>query len=480
VNGFEQTHAGVAVVSPSREDPVVRVASAVVGGPAGRRLAAGRGFWHAVPVLVLLAVAVLGLGVVQKQHCRADGWSSPDQFWHACYSDIPALYGSAALGTAQRPGLGEAVSSGVLQQPPLPAAAMWAVSGVVGDGTSATAPRRFFDLSTVLLGAALAVAVACTALAAGRRRWDAAHLALAPVLVTAGLISYDLLAVALLAAALLAWSRGRTLPAGVLLGLAVAARPLASLVVLALVVVCVRAGRGRAALPAVAAAALTWFGLRLLLFPGFGAGVSQAWDAWRRTGPGYGSTWLVPQLLSQSRPPRARWWYEGGGLATSTTTVLSIAGLAVVVVVVLLVGFGARRRPRVAPLALVAVCGALLVATSVPVQAGLLLLPLIALAGLRWRDHLIWAATEAAYFVGVWMYIAASSEPNKGLPAGGYLVFLLLRLAGIAWIGAQGLRICLDASRDPVRTPADGGPGEDDPLAGAARDRDDALVVQVA
>ena len=67
---------------------------------------------------------------------------------------------------------------------------------------------------------------------------------------------------------------------------------------------------------------------------------------------------------------------------------------------------------------------------SLPVQSSLLLLPLIALAGLRWRDHLIWATTELAYFVGVWLYIAGASAPNRGLPAGFYLVLLLARLGG--------------------------------------------------
>jgi len=97
--------------SPSRYDPVVRAASTVVGGPAGRRLASATGFWRAIPVLVLLAAAVLSFGIVQKEHCRAQGWTSPDQFWHACYSDIPVLYGSSSLGADDRPGLTDSITS---------------------------------------------------------------------------------------------------------------------------------------------------------------------------------------------------------------------------------------------------------------------------------------------------------------------------------------------------------------------------------
>jgi hypothetical protein len=96
---------------------------------------------------------------------------------------------------------------------------------------------------------------------------------------------------------------------------------------------------------------------------------------------------------------------------------------------------------KVAPLTLALLAAVLLSAKTLPVQASLLLLPLIALSGLRWRDHLIWAGTELAYFVGVWLYIAGESVPNHALPAVFYLVLLAARLSGIAWIGAQAVLV---------------------------------------
>jgi hypothetical protein len=83
----------------------------------------------------------------------------------------------------------------------------------------------------------------------------------------------------------------------------------------------------------------------------------------------------------------------------------------------------------------------LFTAKSLPVQASLLLLPLIALSGLRWRDHLIWAATELVYFVGIWLYIGGETTSNRGLPALFYLLMLAARLAGIAWVGVQGVLV---------------------------------------
>ena len=470
----------VGVLAPSRFDPVVRLASQVVGGPAGRRVASATGFWRAASVLVLFVAFTMSFALVERQHCRLEGWSSPDQFFHMCYSDVPVLYGSADLGGADAPGLVDAVAAdGALGQPPLLGALLWLVAQVVPDGASPTAPRVFFDLSAALLAAALAVAVTCVAAVAGRRRWDAAHLALSPVVVAAGLVSYDLFAVALGCAALLAWSRTKIVTAGVLLGLAVAVRPTYAVLAVVLLAVGLRAGRLGSAAVTTLAAAGTYVGLRAVLLPGYTGQLWTAFTTWRDGTPGYGSLWLAPQMLAQSKPQRARFWYSGEGLGATSSTVLAILGFGIVCMVVVTLALTLHRRPRVAHLALVAVAGCLLVSKSVPVQASLLLLPLVAWAGLRWRDHLVWATTECVYFVAVWLYIGGLTNSDRGMPAGMYLILMLVRLAGIGWLVVQTVRAARDPLRDVVRLPEDGGPGADDPLGGPVADVPDALVVRL-
>jgi hypothetical protein len=473
------------LVRPTRSDAVLRAASAVIGGPAGTRLGPGRrrfgpggGTVWIATLLALLSVLALGLGVLQKEHCRARGWTTPDQFWHLCYSDIPVLYGSAGLGAKDAPTLVQAVGKDGLGQPPLAGAAMWLVSRAV-DGTTSDASQTYFDLSAVVLVGLLAAAAVAVALAAGRRPWDAAQVAAAPVLITVGLISYDLVAVALTAFALLAWSRRRPLIGGVLLGLAMATRPVTAAVLLAVLTLAVRTGRARPVvmfcLPAVGA----WLATRLVLIPGTTGGISDSFNTWRSAGPGYGSIWLIPSLISQSRPGVARVWYTGGGMGQGAATVVVLMGLTVVGLATVILGLSTDDRPRLAHLALFAVAGTLLVTKSLPVQAPLVLLPLMALAGLRWRDHLIWVTTEVTYFIGVWLYIAFNSDPKKGLPAGFYLILLLARVAGIIWVMAQAVRAMRDPEIDPVRVPMDGSPGADDPLGGELDGAPDALVLRV-
>jgi len=450
------------VYSPSRFDPVARAASTVIGGPAGRRLASAVGFWGAAPILVLLSGVTLALGLLQKQHCRAQGWSSPDQFWHACYSDIPVLYSSRALGAHPRPSLGHALGSGGLGQSPLAGTMMWLTSRFVSN--SPTAGREYFDLSAVLLTLALVVAVAAVAFTAGSRSWDAAHLALSPVIITAGLISYELLAVALTALALLALARARPVLGGLLFGLAVDSAPQVALLGLVVAVLAARYLYQRQAGLVFAGSALgCWFVVRILLLTGLTGGLGPAFRSWRDSVPGYGSFWLVPQLLGASNPQPATsiggraiqglfgWIFDVGALGGRPAAVLSVFFFVIlaagVVRYTILADPPAERddfatfvTDRVAPLTLALLAVLLLTIKSLPVQESLLLLPFIALSGLPWRDHLIWAATEVVYFVGVWLYIGGDTTPSHGLPASFYLILLLARLAGIGWVGAQGVQ----------------------------------------
>ncbi|MFC6715670.1 hypothetical protein [Branchiibius cervicis] len=99
----------------------------------------------------------------------------------------------------------------------------------------------------------------------------------------------------------------------------------------------------------------------------------------------------------------------------------------------------------------------MLTGKAIPVQACLWVLPLLALSAVRWRDHLIWAGVEIVYFIMVWMYIAAPSNPAKGLPGAAFAVFSLARslayvgIAWAAWDSSDTARTAIGG--DPVHRP---------------------------
>ncbi len=470
------------MAAPTREDRFARWASPVLGGPAGRRVAEpGHPWWGAGRVLTLVSLLTVLLAVLRTQHCRSQGWTTPGQFVHTCYSDVAVLYGTLGGTPAGLLGLEPAGSDG-LAQPALTVylaallallvAPLQGLSELLGAGPTATVadvgPRVFLDLYAVVTAGALVLAVLAVVSLSGRRPWDATLLAVSPVVVLSGLVSFDLLGVALGVVAVAVWARGRPLLAGVVLGLAVAARFHVVLVALALLLLAVRAGRVREVAVTCSAAAFTWAALNLpmaLLSP-------QAWTApartWWAAEPGYGSLLLVPRLLADEQVPGI------SGLTGPQSSVITAVLTVAVVVAVAVWVLATPLAPRLPVVVLVLLVGTLLVAKTVPVQATLWLLPWAALAVPRWRDHLWWWAAEALYVVAVWQYLVGLSEADRALPAGFYAAFMVLRLLAVAWLGWQAWQLGRQPGTDEVRRDADG----HDPAAGALWGLEDRVVVR--
>jgi uncharacterized membrane protein len=424
------------VIAPTRTDPVAAAASQIIGGPLGRYAAltryAGRSAWQpAAAVLIGLSSLTIALGVLQKAHCFGKGWNTPDQFWHACYSDLPIVYQSAGLGHAM-PYLPGAQP---LDQPLISGLVMWLVGLAVPDGSALVQQQWYFALWAVLITVIVMVLVAVTAASVPAAPWRAAHVALSPVLVLAGLVSVDLLGVMLASAALWAWGRSRVLMAGVLLGLAVSARSYPLVLLVAIGLLAVRSGRVAAWRQLARTALATWLAVSLPWLVMNADALLSVYRSWWRAGASYGSVWMVPTLMGRVLP-------------AGVVTVLAILGWVAALAMGAFFALSLDRRPTVAEISLVMLVIVLVTGKSVPVQAGLWLVPLIALIGLQWRDHLIWAAFESTYFVAVWLYLAGLSKPDRGLPRGPYSLLLVLRLAAMLFVVMQVWRVA--RSRGPV------------------------------
>jgi uncharacterized membrane protein len=358
-----------------------------------------------------------------------------------------------------------------LDQPVISGVVMWLAGLAVPDGSAIARQQWYFGLWALLITVIVMTLVIVTAASVPRAPWRAAHVALSPVLVLAGLISVDLLGVLLASLALWAWGRNRIALAGVFLGLAICARSYPLVLLVAIGLLAVRSGRVRAwsllALTALATCllvAVPWLVLNA-------DALLSAYRTWWRAGASYGSLWMLPGLLGHPLPP-------------GRVTTLVILGWVVALVLGAFFALGMDRRPTVAEVSLVMLVIVVVTGKTVPVQAGLWLLPLIALVGLTWRDHLIWAGFEATYFVAVWLYIAGLSKADRGLPSGGYSTLLLLRIAAWVYVFVQVWRVARSRSPVPPEEPAEEAPGypepdEVDPLAGPMAGAPDQVLVRL-
>jgi hypothetical protein len=435
---------------------------AAIGGGAGRH-SRRASFAGLVWPLVLLSMVPMQVAVLERAYCVEHGWNSQEQFWRACFSDLPIQYQVGGLSGGLTAYL---AGDATVAHPPLTGAVMSLVGGFVGSGTIVAQQRQYFLLWAVLAAALVMGTVWLTAASRPLRPGLAAHVALSPVLVTAALVSSDVVGVALVAAGLFAWARRRPELAGVLLGLGVAARIYPVLVLAVVAVLGVRTGRTRPVGRLLLAAGITLavvLGVFAVANPG---AISDPLQSWWTSAAGLGSPWVLPQLANH-------------GLPTGLVTALSVLGIIAALVVGALLALTAPRRPAIAEVALVVVGIVLLTGKSFPVQTSLWLLPLLALVGLPRREHMIWAGAELGNFVAVWLYSGGLSRPDRGLPPAWYAMFVLVRLAAVAWLVWCTWRQAMDR---PAHEPEPDWPEDPDrdavvdETAGAFTDAPDAVI----
>ncbi len=441
------------LVHPADTDPVVASATERVGGGTGHHAGRFRGWWTPLRVIVLLAGSAYLLGYLTKLPCHAEQFLGDARYTRLCYSDIPFLYQLRGFADGLLPYFQSQPGTETLEYPVLTGFFMQIASWLTGTDGSATARSvEFYDWNVLMLFVCLIVTVVATALTVRRRMWDAALVALAPGMILCAFINWDLLAVALTAASMLVWSRSRSGWAGVLLGLAVAAKFYPVLLLGPLLFLCLRAGRMRAFWISAGAGLATWLVVNVPV-------AIAAPDAWAHfytfsstRGADWGSPWYVLQVIGHEIPPDK--------LNLVATGLLGILCLGVVVLIV-----QSPRRPRYAQVAFLVVAAFCLTNKVYSPQYVLWLIPLAAMARPRWRDFLIWQSGEVVYFLAIWYFLQQYGNDNKGLPYGWYSVAIVVHLVLTAWFAGMIVRDIRRPWHDPVRT--DGDPDHrDDPGGG--------------
>jgi uncharacterized membrane protein len=450
-------------VVPTWTDPVAAQASEAVGGPWGRHAVTGRAaFWTPLRVCLLFAVLVLAVAWAKQAPCSDGNWTGSKQYTHLCYNDAVPLFGIHGLSEGDVPYLDSPVEYPVLTGGFMQLAAVVARGYddlVVGNGPVPDSPpvQTYYVVTCLLLSVLALVVVRGMVGLTGRRPWDAAMVALSPVLLVYAFNNWDLLAVALTTLGMWAWARRHPAVAGVLLGLGIAAKLYPVLVIGVLFALCLRAGRLRAWLVTAVAAGLAWLVVDLPI-------AVLAPENWARF-----------FTLSDTRPanPESIWaiaihWWPGildGPLGPDETPSVLNATVAVLLVLSALgVGFlalAAPLRPRVPQLAFLLVAAFLLLNKVYSPQYALWLVPLAVLARPKWRSLLLWQATEAIVWALTMLYYLGSDNRGVGVE----WFYLAVGIRDVALVVLMGLvvREVWNPDADVVRR---SWPGTDDPAGG--------------
>ncbi len=134
--------------------------------------------------LVALAILASLLSFAKFSHCENTGWATPDQYIHACYSDLPSLYEARGLSTNQWP---YASADNSVEYPVLTGLVMYLTSFV------ANSPASYFNINILFL----VLLFIATVIVVRKIRPEFAYLVpVAPAMIASLFINWDLWAIA--------------------------------------------------------------------------------------------------------------------------------------------------------------------------------------------------------------------------------------------------------------------------------------------
>ena len=420
--GAAERPAGPAPAAGTNTDPLLHYLSDRWGGPAGRRLSdKRRGFWTTPRILATLTGLGILLALLSSQYCRINGWGGTEVYHWGCYSDVAALWDSREFSEHAWAPFLEGYTN--FEYPALTmllasvlAAATHGIDGVLGgtavDYWGERTGLLYWDLTFLLSALAWFVLTLAVMRAAGSRRWTAVIVAVSPAIIFGVGINWDIFAAAALAVAVLCCLRGQWWLAGILIGIGVSFKLYPLFLLGAVFTLALRHQLRPEPDPAVrwsdlgrlgAAGALTWAVLNVPV-------MLLNLEAWAEffvfsaeRGAGWSSLWQIWGVLT------------GTPLSAEAVSAWSFIMFALSCAAVLLIGLTAPQRPGLVPLLLLIVAAFMVFNKVYSPQFMIWLVPLIALAGLKLRDVLIWHAFQILHFWAIWMHLAAQiseSEPQ--------------------------------------------------------------------
>lgn len=362
--------------------------------------------------LIVLAIFASLLSFAKFSPCQSSGWATPDQYIHACYSDLPALFEARGLKDNTWP---YSSNENSVEYPVITGLVMYATSFL------ANSPISYFNINIFFL----ALLLIATVIIARRIRPEFAYLILiSPAMIASLYINWDLWAIATMMLAIYWFDQKKYLISALTLGLSISTKFLPIFLLLPIIFILWREKGLRQVIKYVATVALTWLVINLP----FALTTPVGW--WRfyklnlERGPDWGSIWLALQEL---------------GLNLTNLNYLSILLLLIGIASVAVLLFELRYIPTLASVAFLILAAVMLASKVYSPQYVLWLTPLAVIALTNKKDlhaFWLWQATEVIYHVAIWQHLALVTDAKFGLPATAYAVATLIRIGGTIYLMA--------------------------------------------
>ncbi len=371
--------------------------------------------------LVVLAILASLLSFAKFSHCENTGWATPDQYIHACYSDLPALYEARGLNSNQWP---YASADNSVEYPVLTGVVMYLTS------FAAKSPASYFNINIFFL----ILLFLATVVMVRKIRPEFAYLVpVAPAMIASLFINWDLWAIAAMMLAIYWFDRKQYLYSALLLGVSISTKFLPVFLLIPILFIFWREGKIKEAIKYIAISFATWLAINLP----FAITTPEGW--WRfyklnlERGPDWGSIWLALQQL---------------GINMTNLNWLSILLLLIALTTIAVLLFELQYTPTLASVSFFVLASVMLASKVYSPQYVLWLTPLAAIALTHKKDlhaFWVWQATEIIYHIAIWQHIAQVTDAKFGLGPTPYAILTLLRIGGTIYLMAILARRALQA-----------------------------------
>ena len=363
--------------------------------------------------LLALAIFAALLSFVKFSPCQETNWATPGQYIHACYSDLPSLFGERGMADNKWP---YASDTNSVEYPVLTGLVMYATSFV------AHSPISYFNFNAFLL-ALLFIGLVFIVY---RIKPEFTYLLpLAPAMIASLYINWDLWAIATMMLAIYWFDRKAYLYSSLALAVSISTKFLPVFLLLPILFILWRSNQIRE----IFKYAATTFGIWLAINLPFALTTPTGWWRFYKLNldreADWGSLWLAFNHL-------------GLGLANLNylTILLLLIGLTAFVIFL----FEVKNTPTLASVAFIVLAIVMIASKVYSPQYVLWLTPLAVIALTNKKDlhaFWIWQIAETLYHVAIWQHLALFTGAAFGLQQGGYATITLIRIAAtiyLAWV----------------------------------------------
>jgi uncharacterized membrane protein len=363
-------------------------------------------------VVILLAIFASLISFAKFNFCAQSGWQSPGQYIHACYSDIPALYGERALDKGV---WAYSSGKGSVEYPVIQGSIMWLTAKIIPHGVN-----NYFYGSALLL-ALLFIFISFITF---KIRPEFGYLlSLAPAAVASLYINWDLWAIATMLLSIYWFDRKAEVASAIALGISISTKFLPVFLLLPIAIIFFRQERLKKFISYLAITVATFAVINLPVALTTPTGWWRFYDLNLNRGSDWGSVWYALANL---------------GLDLTHQNYLSVLCLLIGLTSLVIFLLQIRKTPTLAHAAIFVMVIVMAVSKVYSPQYVLWLTPLALIALIDKGELAIfwfWQGAEFLYHLAIWQHLALVTGAKFGLSVAAYSVICLIRIgASIALV----------------------------------------------